>query len=470
MNTINRGTKSHTTGLAAIIFLSLLTSWIATPSWSGATTYYVSPSGSDSNPGTQVSPWLTIQKAANMMVAGDTAIVTDGTYVSSGSISFNTSGTVTQPITLKAQNKWGAILSTAPGCLPQISLLASYIVLDGLRLRLDPSNVPCSPTTAVSSNGVMAWIPGTDPEPTPSRPWTTWHHATIRNCWIEQGTRGDGIKSQQDYTLVENSTVYNGIEIFNNFGSIVRNNTVYGPDIGNSNMVVKGGSRNYQAYNNLIYMTGTNWIGLWMGGGGGSTTGYLYSWGRETNDFTEVYNSVAYNNVIINQTGNPSVRALGFAGAKDCALFNNVVIDGSLFLYRDTYVNIPSVNPTWKNNIIAGSGAAATTGFDSTTGADTAIIDYNNFYNVTGIPSQVHAITGDPLFVNRLSDWHLQAGSPALGSGIALTLTGYNGELIPVNQDKVGTVRTVPWSLGIYATSGPPATTMPASPTNLRVQ
>src|SRR5207249_5620831 len=123
MNTINRGTKSHTTGLAAIIFLSLLTVWVATPSWSGATTYYVSPSGSDSNPGTQVSPWGTIQKAANTMVAGDTTLVMDGTYVH-GYIRFATSGTSSQPITLKAQNKWGAIISSTSGCLPQIGLEA----------------------------------------------------------------------------------------------------------------------------------------------------------------------------------------------------------------------------------------------------------------------------------------------------------------------------------------------------------
>ncbi len=42
--------------------------------------YYVSPSGSDSNPGTLELPFKTIQKAADLMVAGDTCFVMEGKY------------------------------------------------------------------------------------------------------------------------------------------------------------------------------------------------------------------------------------------------------------------------------------------------------------------------------------------------------------------------------------------------------
>ncbi len=47
---------------------------------SSSNTYYVAKTGSDSNPGTESQPWLTIQKAANTLVAGDTAYVKAGTY------------------------------------------------------------------------------------------------------------------------------------------------------------------------------------------------------------------------------------------------------------------------------------------------------------------------------------------------------------------------------------------------------
>ena len=43
-------------------------------------TYYVSPGGSDSAPGTKNAPWRTIQHAANLATAGDTVLVRQGTY------------------------------------------------------------------------------------------------------------------------------------------------------------------------------------------------------------------------------------------------------------------------------------------------------------------------------------------------------------------------------------------------------
>lgn len=42
--------------------------------------YYVSTTGKDSNPGTLAQPWLTIQKAANSLEAGDTVTVVAGDY------------------------------------------------------------------------------------------------------------------------------------------------------------------------------------------------------------------------------------------------------------------------------------------------------------------------------------------------------------------------------------------------------
>jgi hypothetical protein len=42
--------------------------------------YYVSPTGSDSNPGTQAQPWKTLGKANNTVVSGDNVIVQAGTY------------------------------------------------------------------------------------------------------------------------------------------------------------------------------------------------------------------------------------------------------------------------------------------------------------------------------------------------------------------------------------------------------
>ena len=64
-----------------------------------AATYYVAPTGNNSNPGTENKPFRTIAYAVSTMVAGDTTYVMDGTY-NEGVIQFKRSGTQAAPIKL----------------------------------------------------------------------------------------------------------------------------------------------------------------------------------------------------------------------------------------------------------------------------------------------------------------------------------------------------------------------------------
>src|SRR5215467_2514289 len=84
------------------------------PPPSGAT-LYVSPTGSDSNPGTQDQPFRTIQRAADVVNPGNTVIVEDGVYTYSGSnqcsktiVCLTRGGAPGQLVTFKSRNKWGA--------------------------------------------------------------------------------------------------------------------------------------------------------------------------------------------------------------------------------------------------------------------------------------------------------------------------------------------------------------------------
>ena len=116
-------------------------------------TYYVATTGSDSNPGTQAAPFLTISKGTNRAAAGDTVIVGNGTYGNNGFISdgsggqngyqapvtISTAGTSNAWITVKAQNPGQAILdcgttSSALGCDKYIYLngTAAYWSFQGL--------------------------------------------------------------------------------------------------------------------------------------------------------------------------------------------------------------------------------------------------------------------------------------------------------------------------------------------------
>lgn len=66
-----------------------------------ASTYFVGTNGVDSNPGSQVSPWLTIQKGLNTVAPGDTLIITPGYYYATNFT--KTDGTAENPVTVKGQ-------------------------------------------------------------------------------------------------------------------------------------------------------------------------------------------------------------------------------------------------------------------------------------------------------------------------------------------------------------------------------
>lgn len=80
--------------------------------------YYVSPSGSNNNPGTESLPFKTIQQAADIVNPGDTVIVEDGVYTMGAPNSYCDSdtavvcltrgGDANNLVTFKSRNKWGA--------------------------------------------------------------------------------------------------------------------------------------------------------------------------------------------------------------------------------------------------------------------------------------------------------------------------------------------------------------------------
>jgi hypothetical protein len=65
--------------------------------------YYVSPTGTDSNAGSASSPWRTVQRAADVLGPGDTAIVSAGSYPEW--VRTTTDGTPSAPIGFQVEGK-----------------------------------------------------------------------------------------------------------------------------------------------------------------------------------------------------------------------------------------------------------------------------------------------------------------------------------------------------------------------------
>lgn len=109
------------------------------PSLAKAADYYVSPSGSDSNPGTQSAPFRKITYAYSRAVAGDRILALPGTYTdfdADWGLHLYKSGSPTAHITLKSTQRGGAILDgqNNPARPNGIYVDGSYNIVDGFKI------------------------------------------------------------------------------------------------------------------------------------------------------------------------------------------------------------------------------------------------------------------------------------------------------------------------------------------------
>lgn len=97
-------------------------------------TFYVSPDGSDDNPGSLERPWATLRKATQEAVAGDVIIIRGGVYYEP--LIPLRSGTAEAPITYQAFENETPILDGQQIIAQNIELRGTeYVVIDGLRVQ-----------------------------------------------------------------------------------------------------------------------------------------------------------------------------------------------------------------------------------------------------------------------------------------------------------------------------------------------
>ena len=124
-------TKSVGAKFVLIVFFSLILMPLRA---SGQTMLYVSPKGSDANPGTAASPFQTIGKAASVVNPGDTVIVETGVYHEA--LNLTRGGTANAYVTFMSQTKWGAVLDGNNNSMAEaVKFTASYIRFQGFEVR-----------------------------------------------------------------------------------------------------------------------------------------------------------------------------------------------------------------------------------------------------------------------------------------------------------------------------------------------
>lgn len=435
-------------------------------------TYYTDKAGSNANSCATAATAASDRTLAKLTIsagegclttAGDTLIVGDGTYVE-GVINMNASGTAGNPITIRAENKWLAIISSTSGNNANIEVFSSYVTIDGLKFTLNASNpFPNPPDSSLANDCIRMWNSN---NPTgPGNPSSGVVGGRVTDIYCDNPlipstsvrARSVGIKTSQDEMIIENSTFDSGVEVINSRNIIVRGNLISGSGYFGTPFVAKGGTRDLQFYNNLLKSPGPggqtfNNRGITLGGSTGGT-----AWFQDIAG-VECYNCVAYNNVGFFPSG---VSSFDFLRCSNCGFYNNVIFGG---LIESTN---PTQNPTIKNNIFNCDGQGTSPlGTMSYTGTRT--IDYNDFYGCSAPPSQTHAVNSDPQFVNPATDWTPQAGSPVLEAGTTIAHTKYSGGTVDMSLDYVGITRTEPWDLGIYEDDSGD-TTPPAPPTGITI-
>lgn len=220
--------------IAIILFASVACGasaglWVRTQAAAPAVTtggqYYVSPTGSTTNDGSQNSPWPSVAFALSKVGGGNTIILEPGTY---GPILVRRGygGTAGHPTVIQSQIKWQAVIDGTG--YPN----ANYINLEGVCSETNGTNGTTDYTTfdglkVINSTGAGIALGG------------TWNIA--QNCWVTRSKCGGlGAYNVSNAVIRNNLFEYNGTDTGRDhgiyaggtglvvIGNVVRHNAAFG--------------------------------------------------------------------------------------------------------------------------------------------------------------------------------------------------------------------------------------------------
>ncbi len=279
------------------------------PAITFAEKFYVATDGADTNNGSLAEPWLTIEHASSMLVAGDTVLVRAGTYNNS----------------LCVQSSGNAV----DGYITYMAYPGEFVVLDGT--GVPEGNVPCVAgmdgfinvpgrsyvriigfhiTDYTTHFGVL--ITGPDAS-----------HIEIRDCTVTNGN----LTEWGGHAFIVHGEISQGRGNISDI--IIDGCEVYGNDThGNEQMTIYGDVHNFQVTNNIIH-DGTN-INFDIIGQ------HLY----EGEEFGIPTNGLIKGNITYNSGDGDGIYV---DGGGDPTLEDNIVIEDNIS-YSNSYCGITAGN------------------------------------------------------------------------------------------------------------------------------
>lgn len=425
-----------------ILFLLVLTVFIMTPGCTARAdshTFYVSASnGNDNNNGSVTAPWKTIQKAVNSIQAGDTVIVRGGTYKEK--VTLKTSGTADAYITFKNYEGETPIIDGTGQSASSDDYSNGLILI---------SNKNC---IKISGFHVTNYTVKNSYVPAGIRVTGSSKNIEIRDCKVYgiKTTYSGSNEDRNAHAIAVHGT--NGSSSLD--GLVIDHCEVYGCILGQSESIVLNGNvTNFRVTNNMVHDNdniGIDFIGY---EGTASSNDYARNGICSGN---QVWNISSSNN---NTYEDACADGIYVDGGTNIVIENNKVWSSDIGIETASeHKNKATDAVTVRNNLVYNCELYGISmgGSGDTNGKATNIKIYNNTaynnsvnmniqkncqYNTNAIKNNIfykgtayegkktniaisNNITGNPLFVNPGTDFHLQAGSSAINAGVNETETG----------------------------------------------
>ncbi len=400
-----------------------------------ANTYFVSIHGDDSNPGTEMLPWKTIQKAANILSAGDTLYVKAGVY--NERVVLKNSGTPNNDIVF-ARFQNDTVIIDGYG----ISWGNAW---NGLFDISDKSNIQIIGFSISNADYAGIWVENSN-------------HVTISdNYTYNTFSSGIGVWNSSFITILNNEielACNNGeqecITISNSYNCTIKGNNVHHNGMGTNGgegIDVKQGSHDIDVFQNVVHHLNER-IGI-----------YTDAWDSHT------YNINVYQNVVHDCGNNGMVVQSEMGGLIEYVSFYNNIIyhnkyDGiavGSVTASDTVSSTPVRHINISNNTIYQNGSylggwAYGILVDNPDANDVIIrnnicyrndaqiaiqqlgeervVDHNLIFGNNAALGSLYgsdSIIGNPLFVDSSTyNFHLLSTSPAIDRGSPIDVPDFD--------------------------------------------
>jgi len=396
------------------------------------TTYYVSGTGNDKSNGlNQGAAFRTLQKAADLVQAGDTVYVMNGTYTSPYATILgitNKQGRADAPITFTALSGHTPVLEASKNIWNAISITgSSHLVIEGLKLvgardettleyALEQKNNLSNPAT--SGNGIhIDSIDGNQKIHS--------HHITIRNNSVSKFPGGGIGTSEADYITIENNIV-SGNAWYSPYGNQgISAFTLWNSDNNTTDykVIIRGNT----SFDNKSLVP---WVKAGeITEGHGIMLDTSYFGGVAYTGKTLISNNLIYNN------GGAGIQL--FKGENPVDIVNNTTYQNSQIISAGEILINSAKNVRVYNNIMyASTGESTNQMFNSSNYSFNNNLAYNGVFKGTG---SGNILNKDPLFVDAANgDFRLKSGSAAIDAGSS----AFNGitKNLPKDGDGDGSV------------------------------